>query len=160
MELVVEDEDGRVLGERDLEGSRWEQRRNHFTNLQDVTVPISVRGSGRGSAYIRNGNQRIGSVSVGSIEPGSSLCFHAGRMELNWHEEHSPVPDDSARRGQIEFQIEFTRSAADDVRDRAAALQILLARRGLDIPPEVREAGNSLLAAVDDLLAGLKVCVS
>lgn len=58
MELIVESDDGRVLGSCDLDFTRWELIGDHFENLRPVTVTITVAGK-FGNIYIENGNKRI-----------------------------------------------------------------------------------------------------
>jgi hypothetical protein len=156
MELIVEDKEGRILGRRDLEGSRWEQVGDHFENVQDVAVMIT-KGGYFADMYIKNGNERIGSDTINmmthALGPGFQVNMAAGKVALSFHEIRSQVWGDSAPGSQIQFAC----STADDLKGKADELQTILARRNLDVPPIVAAAVEALLSTVYDLLASLKV---
>ena len=56
MELIVESDDGRVLGSCDLDCTHWQLVDNHFENLRAVTVTITAAGK-FGNMYIKIGNK-------------------------------------------------------------------------------------------------------
>jgi hypothetical protein len=149
MELVVEDQDGYILGSRDLEGSRWEQIGQHFINLQEIVVAIAASGT-FGTMYIKNGNERIGGASrlTGQLHQGSEVRIPIGGMPLSWHERR---PEDSVSRSHVEF----AKNTVAEMRLRANKLEALLNTE--DIPAAVVVAINDLLAAVYDLLASLSI---
>jgi hypothetical protein len=164
MKLIIEGKDGRVLGARDLEGSRWEQVEDHFTNVQDVAIQIEKSGD-FGEMYIKVGNGRIGNDQAtvrGRLDVGSAIHMAAHAMRLSWNEPHRPNVWDDRNSGN---RISFSLAAAAEVGKRAEHLSSILrnaqaqASAGLEriIPPDVCEAALDLLASIDDLLAALQV---
>ena len=84
MELVVESDDGRILGSRNLKGSRWERVGDHFENLQVISVAIAVGGI-FGSLYIENDNKRICGEQkpLGYLKPGSEVLMAPHKLKLS-----------------------------------------------------------------------------
>lgn len=159
MKLVVEDKDGRILGAGDLEGSRWEQVDNHFTNVQDVAMRIANAGY-FGDMYIEVGNGRISNDQAGMsgryLDVGSAIHMAAHSMRLSWNEPHTNVWNDTNSGNKVSFSLH----AAAEVGRRAGELSSVLRNAKDAIPPDVCEAVQSLLASVDDLLAALDVAGS
>jgi hypothetical protein len=155
MELIVEDREGRALGQRDLEGSRWELVGNHFENVQDIAVAITIAGH-FGNMYIKNGNDRIGgdtNMPGRSLNPGHQIVIEAGKLSLNYHEQRTIVLSNNT--GVPGSHIEFARHTAEELKARADVLQTTLARGG-----SIAAAAESLLASVYDLLVSLKISVT
>lgn len=155
MKLVIEGKDGRVLGSRDLEGSRWEQVDNHFTNVQDVAVQID-KGGDFGNMYIEVGNGRIGNDQAtvsGRLDVGSAVHMASHAMRLSWNEPHTNIWNDTNSGNKISYSL----NAVAEVGKRARELSSILRKAQADIPFEICEAAQSLLASVEDLLAALDV---
>ena len=161
MELIIESDDGRVLGSRDLDGSRWEQVGDHFENLQVVAVDITAAGT-FGEMYIKNGNQRIGGehYRVGSrLDIGGAIIMPINNLKLGYHEQHTQVWGDKARdHGVSGSQIEFSRGAAEQLTTMVYAAGLLINGNRDDVTAEIAIAMiEKLVVAADDLLAALKV---
>ena len=149
MKIIIDARDGRQLGAADLEGSRWEQVRDHFENTQDIIIDLT-QGGECGECYIMAGNERIdGPVSGLSgrfLGVGSKVAFGAWQMRLSFHERH--VADELLSTPKV---ASFAADVMTTLRERADCLRLAL--QG-DYPvTDVADAAALLLDAVDDLLA-------
>jgi hypothetical protein len=85
------------------------------------------------------------------------VAMGAGKLKLNYHEQHTEVWGDAARdHGVSGSQVEFARDTAEEMRRKADELQLML--EGPVAPGGGLEAAiRDLLATVYDMLAALKV---
>ena len=84
MELIVESDDGRVLGSCDLDCTRWQLVGDHFENIRPITVTITTAGT-YGCVYIRCSNGRINNDTYerhGYLQVGYRVSVRAHGLKI------------------------------------------------------------------------------
>ena len=151
MEITITDQDDRVLGQTDLEGSRWEQEGNNFVNLSAVAISM-VRNGNVKDFFIQSGNQRIyGDVAMPRrVGVGYTVTIHPRQLKVSFTEQRGPSVWNEHNTGD---KIDFAVSTVGDMRQRAIELKSLIDTTGS--PP--LKATLDLIDTVFDVCATFKV---